>query len=64
MIISRTPYRLPISGGGTDLDFFLKEKGGLLSSLTINQYVYVFLNERIIQKTISFKLQKLNLKII
>ena len=61
MIISRTPYRLPISGGGTDLDFFLKEKEAM-SSLTINQYVYVFLNERIIQKTISFKLQKLNLK--
>ena len=50
MIISKTPYRIPISGGGTDLDFFYKKKNGLFSSVAINQYVYVFLNERNIQK--------------
>ena len=62
MIISRTPYRLPISGGGTDLDFFFKRKGGLLSSLTINQYVYVFLNERIIQKNYFIQTTKVEFK--
>ena len=23
MIISKTPYRIPISGGGTDIDFYI-----------------------------------------
>ena len=60
MIISKTPYRLPISGGGTDLDFFYKKKNGLFSSVAINQYVYVFLNERNIQK--NFFVQTTNVE--
>ncbi|MDC1151436.1 hypothetical protein OAS95_02565 [Pelagibacteraceae bacterium] len=73
MIISKTPYRLPISGGGTDLDFFYKKKNGLFSSVAIDQYVYVFLNERNIQKnffvqttSVEFKkdLKSINHKII
>ena len=46
MIISKTPYRIPLSGGGTDLDFYYKKKGGTLYSLAINQYVYVYLHSR------------------
>lgn len=46
MIISKTPYRIPLTGGGTDLDFYFKKKGGELYSLAINQYVYVYLQER------------------
>ena len=49
MIISKTPYRIPISGGGTDLDFFYRKNEGLLTSLAINQYVYVFFKERLIE---------------
>lgn len=26
MIIIRTPYRIPLAGGGTDLDFYYKKK--------------------------------------
>ncbi len=62
MIISRTPYRLPISGGGTDLDFFFKKREALLTSLTINQYVYVFLNERKIQKNYFIQTTKTEFK--
>ena len=46
MIISRTPYRIPLAGGGTDLDFYYKKRGGAFYSLAINQYVYVFLKKR------------------
>lgn len=46
MIISKTPYRIPLSGGGTDLDFYYKKKSGSLYSLAINQYVYVYLHSR------------------
>lgn len=46
MIISKTPYRIPLSGGGTDLDFYYRKKEGELYSLAINQYVYVYLHSR------------------
>tara|TARA_B100001123_G_C15313648_1_gene1025319 strand:+ start:962 stop:1933 length:972 start_codon:yes stop_codon:yes gene_type:complete len=48
MIISKTPYRLPISGGGTDIDFYYKNSGGHLISISIDQYVYVLLMPRLI----------------
>ena len=38
MITSRTPYRIPFAGGGTDIDFYYKKNGGLLISAAINQY--------------------------
>ena len=46
MIISKTPYRIPLSGGGTDLDFYYKKSKGHLISISINQYVYVLLVPR------------------
>lgn len=48
MIISKTPYRLPISGGGTDIDFYYKKSNGHLISVSIDQYVYVLLVPRLI----------------
>tara|TARA_B100000700_G_scaffold330298_1_gene455806 strand:- start:3618 stop:4592 length:975 start_codon:yes stop_codon:yes gene_type:complete len=50
MIISKTPFRIPVAGGGTDLDFYYKKRGGIFYSLAINQYVYVFLKERNLDK--------------
>ena len=50
MIISKTPYRIPLSGGGTDLDFYYKKRSGSLFSLAINQYVYVHLHQRKIDR--------------
>jgi D-glycero-alpha-D-manno-heptose-7-phosphate kinase len=46
MIVYKTPYRLPLAGGGTDIDFYYKKKGGLLISATFNQYIYTFSSER------------------
>ena len=42
MIISKTPYRIPWSGGGTDHKFYYSLKGGDLISIAIKEYVYVF----------------------
>lgn len=50
MIISKTPFRVPVAGGGTDLDFYYKKRGGVFYSLAINQYVYVFLKKRYLDK--------------
>ncbi len=50
MIISKTPYRIPLSGGGTDIEFYYKKSNGHLISLAINQYVYVLLMPREVDK--------------
>ena len=50
MIISKTPFRIPIAGGGTDLEFYYKKKGSTFYSLAIDQYVYVLLSKRFIDK--------------
>ncbi|MFA4982701.1 MAG: galactokinase [Candidatus Micrarchaeia archaeon] len=44
MIISRTPLRLPLGGGGTDLPSYYSKYGGSLLSVAINKYVYVIVN--------------------
>ena len=42
MIVSKTPYRIPLSGGGTDVDFYYKKFGSKFISASVNEYVYVF----------------------
>lgn len=45
MIISRTPVRISLFGGGTDYpEYFVRNKGAVLGS-TIDKYVYISLNE-------------------
>ena len=46
MIIVRSPFRIPLAGGGTDLDFYYKKKGGDLISASFNQYVYILISKR------------------
>lgn len=46
MIISRTPYRIPIGGGGTDQEFYFKKQGSFFISAALKEYVYVFVTER------------------
>ncbi len=44
MIISRSPLRISLGGGGTDLDSYYKDHEGFLIAATINKYVYVTIN--------------------
>ena len=52
MIIVKTPYRLPLAGGGTDHEFYYKKKNGLLISATFDQYIYCLITKRKIDKKI------------
>ena len=45
MIITRTPFRLPLGGGGTDLPNYYRQFGGQLITASINRYMYVNINE-------------------
>lgn len=44
MIITKTPLRITLGGGGTDLPSYYERHGGLLISAAINKYVYIALN--------------------
>ena len=45
MIIIRSPLRISIGGGGTDLESYYKHNGGFLISAAINKYIYVTLTK-------------------
>ena len=45
MIITRTPLRISLGGGGTDLPSYYREFGGFVLSAAINKYVYITINK-------------------
>jgi D-glycero-alpha-D-manno-heptose-7-phosphate kinase len=44
MLITRTPLRISLGGGGTDLPSYYRHFGGLVVSAAINKYVYIGIN--------------------
>src|SRR5690348_3397316 len=45
MIIVRSPMRVTLGGGGTDLPSYYREHGGFIICAAINKYVYITINE-------------------
>ena len=45
MIISRTPFRLPLGGGGTDLPSYYREFGGFLVTAALDLHMNICINE-------------------
>ncbi|HOY31104.1 MAG TPA: GHMP kinase [Bacteroidales bacterium] len=46
MIISQTPLRISLFGGGTDFRDFYKEHEGCVVSTAIDKYIFVIINEK------------------
>jgi D-glycero-alpha-D-manno-heptose-7-phosphate kinase len=44
LIITRTPLRVTLGGGGTDLPSYYRQRGGFVISAAINRYIYVVIN--------------------
>ena len=44
MIVSRTPFRITLGGGGTDLPSYYKNHGGFIFSFCLSKYMYVCIN--------------------
>jgi D-glycero-alpha-D-manno-heptose-7-phosphate kinase len=59
MIITRSPLRICLGGGGTDLPSYYRQHTGFVISAAINRYVYITINEafrpRIIVKYSKFE---------
>ena len=45
MIITRSPLRISLGGGGTDLPSYYREFGGFVISAAIDRYVFITLHE-------------------
>ncbi|HEU5451739.1 MAG TPA: galactokinase [Terriglobales bacterium] len=58
MIITRSPLRISLGGGGTDLPSYYREHGGFVVSAAINRYVYITVHEAF-QPRILLKYSKL-----
>jgi len=44
MIISKTPFRITLGGGGTDLPSYYKKHGGFIFAAGINKYMYIIVS--------------------
>jgi len=52
VIVTRTPFRVTLGGGGTDLPSFYREHGGFVFAMAIDKYMYIMLNPPIVDTKI------------
>ena len=58
MIISRSPYRITLGGGGTDRPEFYEKHGGFVISMALDKYIYVTLKPDFIEKEVKVRYLK------
>ncbi len=58
MIITRTPFRITLGGGGTDLPSFYGEHGGFILAVAIDKYMYLNVNTPILDDIIRVQYSK------
>ncbi len=52
MIITRSPLRISLGGGGTDLPSYYRQHGGFLIAAAIDRYIYITLHQTFQQELI------------
>ncbi len=55
MILTRTPYRVTLAGGGTDLPSFYREHGGFILAVAIDKYMFLNVNTPIVDDKIRVR---------
>ena len=58
MVITKTPFRVSLCGGGSDLPAFYEKNGGCVISTTINKYMYITSHPSFDKKTTVLKYSK------
>ncbi len=48
MIVTRTPFRVTLGGGGTDLPSYYSQHGGFIFAMGLDKYMYVTVNRPVI----------------
>lgn len=59
MILSRTPFRATLGGGGTDLPSYYEKHGGFLFAMGIDKYMYVAINTPVLDSKIRVHYTKI-----
>ena len=52
MIITRSPSRISLGGGGTDLSSYYRQHGGFVIAAAIDKYVYITLHQTFVEEAI------------
>lgn len=52
MIITRTPFRVTLGGGGTDLPSYYEKHGGFIFAMGLDKYMYLCVNRPIADKKV------------
>jgi D-glycero-alpha-D-manno-heptose-7-phosphate kinase len=55
MIIARSPFRITLGGGGTDLPSFYKLHGGFVCTMAIDKYIYVNLKPSVLDTKVRLQ---------
>ena len=55
MILTRTPFRITLGGGGTDLPSFYQEHGGYILAVTLDKYMFLNVNTPILDDKIRVR---------
>jgi len=55
MILTRTPFRVTLGGGGTDLQSYYSKHGGFIFSFTLDKYMYISLKKAFADDLIRVK---------
>ncbi len=48
MIVTRTPFRVTLGGGGTDLPSYYRHHGGFIFAMGLDKYMYVTINRPVV----------------
>jgi D-glycero-alpha-D-manno-heptose-7-phosphate kinase len=55
MIITRTPFRITLGGGGTDLPSYYSRHGGFILAAAIDKYMFVNVNRPVVDDLVRVK---------
>lgn len=61
MIITRTPFRITLGGGGTDIPSYYERNGGLVISMAIDKYVYITLKPDLFEKLCKLRYSEIEI---
>lgn len=61
MIVTRTPFRITLGGGGTDIPSYYQHDGGLVATMAIDQYVYITLKPDSFEKLCKLRYSEIEI---
>jgi D-glycero-alpha-D-manno-heptose-7-phosphate kinase len=61
MIVTRTPFRITLGGGGTDIPSYYQNNGGLVVSMAIDKYIYITLKPDFFEKLCKLRYSEIEI---